>query len=192
MENVEIPSGALIPRSALRMLYPHIGNTSNAAHLVGDSQTKAPSPKSVPRQSLEVHWNHIGVHAYMTPESSLKDRFVLALEKDPFVSDLRKENPLPAPWSLQDNGLLLHDNLVYVLQDAVLRVELMRMHHDDPLAGHYGEAKTLELLSRNYYFPGMRSFVKRYVSTCELCSRGKTPCHPKPGELASLPVPSGP
>src|SRR5262245_1789076 len=64
------------------------------------------------------------------------------------------------------------------------------MQHDDPLAGHYGEAKTLELLSRNYYFPGIRSFVKKYVSSCDLCSRGKTPRHQRYGELAPLPVPS--
>ena len=66
------------------------------------------------------------------------------------------------------------------------------MHHDDPLAGHYGMAKTLELLLRNYHFPGISAYVKKYVSTCDLCSRGKQPRHLKHGELAPLPAPSGP
>jgi hypothetical protein len=178
MENVEIPSGALIPRSALRMLYP-------------DGDDSSASASSLQTLTLEAYWNRVGVHANTTPKASLRDRFVSALEKDPFVAELRQTTPLPAPWSWHDR-LLLHDNLVYVPQDAALRVELMQTHHDDPLAGHFGEAKTLELLSRNYYFPGMRSFVKRYVSSCDLCSRGKTPRHKKHGELAPLPVPSGP
>jgi len=66
------------------------------------------------------------------------------------------------------------------------------MHHDDPLAGHYGVTKTLELLLHNYYFPGIHAYVKKYVSSCDLCSRGKMPWHLKHGELAPLPAPSGP
>src|SRR5271169_2990284 len=68
----------------------------------------------------------------------------------------------------------------------------MQTHHDDSLAGHYGVEKTLELLMRNYYFPGIHSYVRKYVSTCDLCSRGKSPRHLKHGELAPLPVPNGP
>ena len=75
--------------------------------------------------------------------------------------------------------------------DAI-RLELLREHHDSLLAGHYSIAKTYELLSCKYYFPGMLSFIKSYVSTCDLCSRRKAPHHAKHGELSPLPVPSGP
>jgi len=179
MENVELPTGALIPRSALRMLQPEVARNPATVSLA--SETHA-SP-------LEVHWSLIGVHANTTPEASLRSRFVTALEKDPLAQEYR-DNP-PKPWSWQD-GLLLHDNLVYVPHDDALRVELMQTHHDDPLAGHYGTAKTLELLLRNYYFPGIHAYVKKYVSSCDLCSRGKSPRHLKHGELAPLPAPSGP
>src|SRR5947207_4840471 len=168
MENVEIPTGTLIPHSALRMLYP-------------DSQATA--------ILLEPFPNRVGVHANTTLETSLRSRFISALEKDPLAQEYR-DNP-PKPWSWQD-GLLLHDNLVYVPRDDALRVELMKMHHDHRLAGHYGIPKTLELLLRNYYFPGIHSCVKKYVSTCDSCFRGKPPRHLKHGELAPLPVPPGP
>jgi len=179
MENVELPTGALIPRSALRMLKPEA--RSNPATVSHASETHA--------SSLEAYWSHIGVHANATPDASLRSRFITALEKDPLATEYR-DNP-PQPWSWKD-GLLLHGSLVYVLHDDALRVELMQMHHDDTLAGHYGEAKTLELVLRNYYFPEIRSYVKKYVSTCDACSRGKTPRHLKHGELAPLPAPSGP
>ena len=38
----------------------------------------------------------------------------------------------------------------------------------------------------------MYTYVKKYVSTCDLCSHGKMPRHPKHGELAPLPAPPGP
>ena len=138
MENIEIPTGTLIPRSALRKLQPH---------------ELQPSADPLPRVSLlKAYWNSIEVNANTTPEASLRSRFISALKSDPLSQNYR-DNP-PNRWSWQD-GLLLHDNLVYVPHDDALCVELMRTHHDDPLAGHYGVAKTFELLSRNYYFPGM-------------------------------------
>ena len=190
MENIEIPTGTLIPSSALRKLQPHElqPSCSNCAQVTSQSTSSESNPSST-ASLLEAYWNRIGVHANTTPEASLRSRFISALETDPLTEKYR-DNPT-SPWSWQD-GLLLHDNLIYVPHDDALRVELMRTHHDDPLAGHYGVAKTFELLSRNYYFPGMHAYVKKYVSTCDLCSHGKTPRHPKHGELAPLPAPPGP
>ena len=184
IENVEIPTGTLIPKSALRMLQPYklLLQATN-----GGSNSSSPLNHVSTSSPLEAHWNRIGVHANTVPDSSLRSRFITALEADPLAKQHR-DNP-PHPWSWQD-GLLLHDNLVYIPDD--LRIELMQMHHDDPLAGHYGVAKTTQLVLRNYYFPGIHTYVKKYVSTCDLCSRGKTPRHLKHGELAPLPVPAGP
>jgi hypothetical protein len=54
------------------------------------------------------------------------------------------------------------------------RMETLRLVHDDLSAGHFGEKKTYELLTRNYWWPGCRKMVKEYVKTCEVCNRGKT------------------
>ena len=183
MEDVEVPTGTLIPRSALRMLRPE------DLQPVATSCTPQNLVTLVKSSLQEADWCRIGVHAASSPEASLRSRFIAALQNDPLAQKVR-ENPT-APWSWQDD-LLLHDNLVYVPHDDALRVELMQTHHDDSLAGHYGVAKTLELLTRNYYFPGIQSYVRKYVSSCDLCSRGKSPRHLKHGELAPLPVPTGP
>ena len=87
---------------------------------------------------------------------------------------------------------MLYDNRIYVPQDDAIRLELLDQHHDSPLAGHYGTAKTIELLSRNYWYPSMHAHIKSYVTTCELCSRSKPSRHAKHGELAPLPAPTGP
>ena len=80
-----------------------------------------------------------------------------AYASDPSVQNL-PTNP-PAPWSWQD-GLLLYNSLVYVPHDDVVRLAFLQLHPDSPLVRHFGTAKTVELLSRNYYFPGMTAYVK--------------------------------
>ena len=140
----------------------------------------------------------------------LRQKIIKALSTDP-IAAAHRQDPNPnqpnqssqssrstrsnqfnqSPWSWED-GLLLYNNLIYVPQDDSIRLELLRQHHDSPLAGHYGYAKTLELLSRNYYYPGMYNHVKSYVTTCDACALGKAPRHLQHGELSPLPVPSGP
>ena len=54
-------------------------------------------------------------------------------------------------WSIDDQGLLRWHSRTYVPDDPALKAEVMKLYHDDPLAGHFGVDKTLELLRRNYY-----------------------------------------
>ena len=117
-------------------------------------------------------------------------RIIEALSHDSLTAGQR-ENPQP-PWSWSEDGLLLHDKLIYIPQNDELRLEILKMHHDDPLTGHFGVPKTFELLSRNYWFPSMHRFIKSYVSTCDLCLRSKPSRHLPHSELAALPIPSGP
>ena len=106
------------------------------------------------------------------------------------ILDRLAKGPL-SPWTLQD-GLLLHDGLIYVPEHPSVRLRLLREHHDSPLAGHYGVKKTLELLTRTYFWPGMRKTVEDYVRTCDTCHRSKTPRHAPHGQLQSLPPPRKP
>ncbi|QRV84949.1 Retrotransposable element Tf2 protein [Ceratobasidium sp. AG-Ba] len=64
------------------------------------------------------------------------------------------------------------------------------MHHDNPIAGHQGQARTLELISRRYYWPAMKQQVNRFVETCEICQRSKGHKHYAPQK--PLPIPQKP
>jgi hypothetical protein len=96
------------------------------------------------------------------------------------------------PFGLDEEGILLRNGLTYIPADDALKLDLLRECHDAPMAGHLGREKTLELLSRNYYWPGMRSFVNEYVRTCDTCARNKTSRHAPYGPLHPLPIPPGP
>src|SRR5437764_11577361 len=66
------------------------------------------------------------------------------------------------------------------------------MNHDDPYGGHFGVARTMELIRRKYYWPSVGRDIKKYVSTCDICQRTKAPRHKHYGELQPLLVPTRP
>ena len=77
------------------------------------------------------------------------------------VKTLRDEE-----WQLEE-GLVLKEGRVYVLKDEKLRVEIIRLHHNIPIAGHRGQWKMVELVTRNYWWPGIMKEVKRYMEGCD-------------------------
>ena len=182
MKDVDIPSSALIPPKALRLLPPESLPSS-----------VWPTPGNVPgahlESPLESSWSQFESIAASTSENPFRQRIISALAKDP-VADEHRQDP-QSPWSYK-NGLLLRNNLIYIPDDNSLRLELLRQYHDDRLAGHFGFLKTFELLSCNYWFPRMHAYVKSYVATCDSCSRGKPSRHLQHGELTPLLAPSGP
>ena len=60
------------------------------------------------------------------------------------------------------------------------------------MAGHFGIQKTLELVSRSFWWPQLRAFVQDYVRTCDTCCRTKIPWHRPYGFLQPLPIPERP
>ena len=93
---------------------------------------------------------------------------------------------------IDDEGFLLHKGLVYIPNEPAIKLEILRRSHDLKTAGHFGQVKTLEIVSRDYYWPRMRQYINLYVSSCDTCSRNKSPRHAKYGPLKPLPVPGSP
>jgi len=118
-----------------------------------------------------------------THESPINDKIILkevkaALLLNEVMKDyksLLKSGPREFGKSLQDwnyeNGLLLYRGKIYIPHSVenTLRQQIVQMYHDLPSAGHSGRWKTYELVSRNYWWPGMTTFVKKYVTGCDMC-----------------------
>ena len=75
-------------------------------------------------------------------------------------------------WSLK-NGLVYYRGKIYV-PGAKLHCQILALCHDSKLVGHPGRWKTLELVSRNYWWPQMSRYVGKYVSTAT-CAFGLNP-----------------
>ena len=64
---------------------------------------------------------------------------------------------------------------------------LVATFHD---RGHQGIQATTKSLARYYSWPNMKSNVKNYVETCDICQRSKTLNSKPPGLLSPIPIPS--
>ena len=91
----------------------------------------------------------------------------------------------------EHDGTLM-DNLgrLYVPKSNLLWMEVIQKHHNSPVAGHPGYEKTLDLLQRNYYWPGMAMTVKEYIARCNTCQRFKGSNAAPAGLLHPLETPS--
>jgi hypothetical protein len=89
-----------------------------------------------------------------------------------------------------EEGLLYRDTRL-VIPSKLIQESLIEMGHDGPLGGHLGRNKTLERLSRAYYWPRMSHDIQEYCRTCPSCQLNK-PAQQKPiGLLKPLPIPAG-
>ena len=92
----------------------------------------------------------------------------------------------------QADGLWIKEGRVYVPADTEIKLRILEAHHDRKTAGHLGQEKTLELITRDYTWPGIREFVNEYIRTCDTCARNKAPRRRRHGQLHPLPIPEGP
>jgi len=94
-------------------------------------------------------------------------------------------------WQIEGE-LVLKEGKVYVPKDEELRTEVIWLHHDVLAVGHSGRWKTVELVTRNYWWPGVMRDVGRYVEGCDLCQRMKNRTEELAGKLKLSEVPKKP
>jgi DNA mismatch repair ATPase MutL len=78
----------------------------------------------------------------------IRRNYQKTIDNDLYTQDLLNENMLPDKGKL-DNQILFINNRFYVLPE--LRLKILKIYHDTPLAGHYGKLRTQKLVERNYF-----------------------------------------
>jgi hypothetical protein len=78
-------------------------------------------------------------------------------------------------WFKSDRLLMFYGK-IYVPKDRELRHHIVKQHHNTRIVGHAGHFKTLELISRNYWWPQMSRYIGIYMKHCNLCNRTKVQC----------------
>jgi hypothetical protein len=108
---------------------------------------------------------------------------------DALKRGLRRHPNIPiAECELKDE--LLHAyGLVYVPDNLDLQGKIIASCHDHPAAGHPGQARTYEMVTRHFWWPKMRKTISRYVRNCHTCTRIKPARHAPFGLLRPLEVP---
>lgn len=95
------------------------------------------------------------------------------------------------------NGFILEDEVLLKLRKGrnrrifkqlvvpqALKLDILRMCHDDFTGAHLGQVKTWVKLNNRFYWPGSYKDTFQYVDSCETCARMKEPpanrAHMKP------------
>jgi len=98
---------------------------------------------------------------------------------------------LPSGWEWSEGQLKFQGHL-YVPNQEILHLQVIHNHHDHPVAGHFGEVRTSELICCNSHWPGLRQMVKDYVASCAMCACAKSLRHKPYRKLKQLLIPSQP
>ena len=92
----------------------------------------------------------------------------------------------------EENGLMLRDRKVYVPKNEKLRVKVIQLHHDILVGGHRRQWKMTELVTRNFWWPGVTKEVKKYVEGYDTYQRNKNQTEASTGKLMSNVIPKKP
>ena len=130
-------------------------------------------------------------------EGNLRERIKKAQEEDErvvkAVEELKKagvKTLRDEKWEIKD-GVVLKEGRIYVPEEE-LRREIIQLHHDTPVGEHGGRWKTTELVTRNYWWPGVTKEVGRYVEGCNACQRYKNRSEAPAGKLMPNTIPEKP
>ena len=136
-------------------------------------------PEETPKQNttlIKPDWDKSPHIRQMTADPLIED-IIKETDYDPEVVEALKTIRTTDPKQLRDaiaewtvhEGLIIYQGRIYVPQNKDIKLKLLKRHHDSPGAGHPGREKTLELLSRNYWWPSMTHYIGKYISSCDTC-----------------------
>ena len=80
-----------------------------------------------------------------------------AAESDHLAQELHSKlgtSDLPSGWEWLEGHLRLQGHL-YVPNQEILCLQVIRNHHDHPAVGHFGEARTSKLIHCKFHWPGL-------------------------------------
>ena len=123
--------------------------------------------------------------------SGFASRLIAAYASDPWFTDADNTFSLTCErgiW-LRTTG---NQRLVVVPNDDQLRHDILTRCHSDPLSGHPGVSRLVDLVRRTFWWSSLVRDAARFVERCDTCQRNK-PLSGKPhGLLQPLPVPDAP
>ena len=102
------------------------------------------------------------------------------MDGEPWIPQTNKTD-----WEFSD-GALYFKHQLYVPEPA--RHDLVDSLHKSPTVGHEGFFQTLHHMQRDYWWPGMSTFLQRFILGCTDCQVAKVNTHPTVPRLSPLAV----
>ena len=80
--------------------------------------------------------------------------------------------------TVDEQGLYARDRKIVVPPDESLKRQILRRNHDTPTRRHPGRDRTINLLKRHFWWPGLRTWTEEYIQGCATCQQNKMHTHP--------------
>ncbi|XP_069110221.1 uncharacterized protein [Argopecten irradians] len=106
--------------------------------------------------------------------------------EDPTLANIRRKSAVSADLIHDDRNAIYWENGilkrkwessngiqsgVQVVLPERLRLNVIKLAHERPLAGHLGAEKTKERVLTAFYWPGVFKDITEYCSTCDICQK---------------------
>lgn len=60
-----------------------------------------------------------------------------------------------------------HDPVLQLVVPDSKKLQVLRLSHDIPSAGHLGIDKTLDKVRQSFYWPAMSDYIRGYIKSCD-------------------------
>ncbi|CAH2093270.1 unnamed protein product [Euphydryas editha] len=123
--------------------------------------------------------------------------YTIQYQDDKLKSLIDQLNSKSAGPDIVNNYVIL-DNRLYrktlngnrLVVPGPARWKIVQMHHDE--IGHVGLKRCTDLIKKEFWFPKMTRFIRKYVTSCLHCAYGKGEHGKKEGMLHPIPKPKEP
>ena len=167
--------------------------TFEVRHRPGEKMAHADALSRAPVELASDTWGEILERRLDVYVTLTEEEYVLSIQySDPelkTIIDVLKshgEDEVMTEYEL-DGGRLCRrttEGLKYVIPKS-MRKAIVVQHHDG--MGHFGLDRTVTRIRENYWFGGMRRYVKNHIARCATCILLKIPGGKQPGFLHPIP-----
>lgn len=151
--------------------------------LLNPSQTYRLFNEALPTNTSSI----ASLSTFSFESSELADKF-----KDAFKTDIEWREGISSENTsfTVENDLVFHNGRLFV--PTSLRDMVLKTRHDSVIAGHPGRTRTINFVEKDYSWPGLRRFVRRYIQECNTCQKIKDARHKPYGLLQPIEIPDRP
>ncbi len=111
-------------------------------------------------------------------------------QKDPICVTILKNNDnlTKSKETTVKDGLMYKKDRILIPNVSSIKTKILQEYQNIPISGHVGVAKTIELVSRQFYRNNMYEEIHEYVTLCLKCQANKSSNMLPSGLLQSLPI----
>ena len=137
-------------------------------------------------------------HHIQALDTALTTKISVSSTLDPIVGKAlaTMNNKAGEPWlprTNKEDWIYEHEHLYFKNRLYIPKLachDLVKSLHESPAGGHEGFFCTLYWMQKDYWWPGMSTFLQKFIAGCANCQAAKVNTHPTIPRLSPLAIKS--